>query len=79
MMTVNLWRRFGDLIKPAPQEVVTITALHDDGTVTATTMGGGVLRLRNAVSGLAVNDRAFAQAGEVKAKAPILPFYELEV
>jgi hypothetical protein len=77
-MAINLWRRFESLIKPAAEEVVTITAIHADGTVTATTMTGGTVRLRCAVE-VVVGDKAFAAAGEVKGKAPDLTYYELEV
>lgn len=77
-MAINLWRRFEQLIKPAAEEVVTITAIHADGTVTATTMTGGAMRLRCAIT-VAVDDKAFAADGEVRAVAPSLTYYELEV
>lgn len=77
-MAINIWRRFENLIKPAAEEVVIITAIHADGTVTATTMTGGTVRLRCAVE-IEVGNKAFAAAGEVRAKAPALTYYELEV
>lgn len=77
-MAINLWKRFENLIKPAAEEVVTITAIHADGTVTATTMTGGTVRLRCAIE-IEVADKAFSAAGEVRAKAPALTYYELEV
>lgn len=77
-MATNLWRRFGELIKPPSEEVVTITHVHGDGTVSATTVGGGGVRLRCAIE-IAIGDKAFAAAGQVRAKAPSLPYYELEI
>ncbi|MCG2744280.1 MAG: hypothetical protein L6271_10215 [Desulfobacteraceae bacterium] len=77
-MAINLWRRFESLIKPAAEEVVTITAIHADGTVTATTMTNGVVRLRCAIE-LVVGDKAFAADGAIIGKAPSLTYYELEV
>ena len=77
-MAINLWRRFESLIKPAAEEVVTIQAVHADGTVTATTLTDGVMRLRCSIE-VAVGDKAFAAAGEIRAKAPSLPYYELEI
>lgn len=77
-MATNLWRRFGDLIKPPPEEVATVTQLNGDGTVTANTLGGGAVRLRCAID-MAVGDRVFFAAGEVRAKAPSLPYHELEI
>ena len=77
-MATNLWRRFGDLIKPPQEEVVTITLINGDGTVNASTLGGGVVRLRCSIE-IATGDKAFATAGEVRAKAPSLPYHELEI
>ena len=77
-MATNLWRRFGELIKPPSEEIVTISQMHGDGTVGATTVSGGRVRLRSAIE-LAIGDKAFAAAGEVRAKAPSLPYHELEV
>ncbi|PIE72300.1 MAG: hypothetical protein CSA20_08530 [Deltaproteobacteria bacterium] len=77
-MALNIWRRFEELIAPAAEEVVTITAVHSDGTVTATSMTGNTIRLRSAVD-ISAGDKAFAAAGEVKARAPALIYYEIEV
>jgi len=77
-MAINLWKRFEELIKPAAEEVVTITAIHADGTVSATTMTGGTVRLRCAIE-VQVADKAFAAGGEVRAVAPSLTYYELEI
>ncbi len=77
-MAINLWKRFEELIKPAAEEVVTITAVNADGTVTGTTLTGGVVRLRCAID-VSVDEKVFAAANEVKAKAPNLAYYELEV
>ncbi len=77
-MAINIWRRFEELIKPAAEEVVTITAVNGDGTVTATTLTNGVLRLRCSID-VSPGDKAFAAAGEIRAKAPSLAYYELEV
>lgn len=77
-MATNLWRRFGELIKPPAEEVVTISIINGDGTVTATTLGGGSVRLRCAIN-IAPGDKAFAAASEVRAKAPSLPYHELEI
>lgn len=75
---LNIWRRFGDLLRPAHQEVVTIVQIVGNGTVRASTAGGGQVVLRCNID-LAVNDRVFAAAGEVKSKAPDLPYHEIEV
>ena len=77
-MAINLWRRFESLIKPAAEEVVTVTTVHADGTVTATTLTGGVMRLRCPID-IAQGEKAFAAEGEIRAKAPSLPYYELEI
>ena len=77
-MAINVWRRFGDLIKPPAEEVVTVTTVHDDGTVTATTVGGGAVGLRCAIE-VTAGDKAFASAGEVRGKAPSLPYFEVEI
>lgn len=77
-MATNLWRRFGELIEPPAEEVVTISQMHGDGTVTATTVGGGAVRLRCSLE-IEAGDKAFAAAGEVRAKAPSLPYHELEI
>lgn len=77
-MATNLWRRFGELIKPPPEEVATVTQLNGDGTINATTLGGGSVRLRSNID-LAIGERVFFTAGEVRAKAPSLPYHELEV
>ena len=77
-MAINVWRRFGDLIKPPTEEVVTVTTVHGDGTVTATTVGGGAVRLRCAIE-VTVGDKAFAAAGEVRGVAPVLSYFEIEV
>ncbi len=77
-MATNLWRRFGDLIKPPGEEVATVTQLNGDGTVSANTLGGGAVRLRSSLE-LEIGDRVFFAAGEVRAKAPSLPYHELEV
>ncbi len=78
IVAINIWRRFEELIKPAAQEVAEITAIHTDGTVSATSMTGGAMRLRCAIS-VAVGDKVFVAAGEVKGKAPSLPYYEIDV
>ncbi len=77
-MAINVWRRFGDLIKPPTEEVVTVTTVHGDGTVTATTVGGGAVWLRCAIE-VTAGDRAFAAAGEVRGVAPDLPYFEIEI
>ena len=77
-MGINVWRRFGDLIRPPSEQVVTITTVHGDGTVTATTVGGGAVRLRCAIE-VTVGDKAFAAAGEVRGQAPSLPYFEIEI
>lgn len=77
-MATNLWRRFGDLIKPPPQEVVTITLIYGDGTVQASTVAGGEIRLRCAIE-VEVGDKALTAAGAVLGKVPDLPYYELEI
>ena len=77
-MATNLWRRFGDLIKPPPEEVATVTQLNGDGTISANTLGGGAVRLRSSIE-LEIGERVFFAAGEVRAKAPSLPYHELEV
>ena len=77
-MGINVWRRFGDLIKPPAEEVVTIATVHGDGTVTATTVGGGAVRLRCAIE-VTAGDKAFASAGEVRGVAPDLPYFEIEI
>jgi hypothetical protein len=77
-MAINLWKRFEELIKPAAEEVVTITAIHADGTVSATTMTGGAVRLRCAIE-VQVANKAFAAGGEIKAIAPNLTYFELDV
>lgn len=77
-MGINVWRRFGDLIKPPAEQVVTITTVHGDGTVTATTVGGGAVRLRSSVE-LIAGDKAFAREGEVRGKAPSLSYFEIEI
>ena len=77
-MATNLWRRFGELIKPPSEEVATVTLLNGDGTISANTLGGGSVRLRCAIEVVA-GDRVFFAAGEVRAKAPSLPYHELEI
>jgi hypothetical protein len=42
-------------------------------------MGGGVVRLRTGGIDVAVDDKAFAAGGELRDKAPNLPYYEIEV
>jgi hypothetical protein len=77
-VAINVWRRFGDLLKPPSEEVVTITLVNGDGTVTATTLTGQSVRLRCALD-LTAGDKAFAAAGEVRGAAPSLTYHELEV
>ena len=75
---LNIWRRFGDLVKPAHQEIVTVVQVLGNSTVRATTVGGGQVTLRCNIE-VAVNDRVFAAAGEVKGKAPNLEYHEIEI
>jgi hypothetical protein len=77
-VAINIWRRFEKLIKPAAEEVVTITAVNTDGTVTAETMAGAVMRIRCGID-VEVGDQVFVAAGEVKSIAPALTYYELDV
>ena len=77
-MALNIWRRFGDLIKPPQQEVVTVTQIAGAGVVVASTVGGGTVRLRCGIE-VAIGDKVFAAGGEVKSKAASLPYYELEI
>ncbi len=77
-MAINIWRRFEELIKPAAQEVVEVTAVHADGTVSVKTMTNGAMRLRCAIA-VTVGNKVFAAGGEVRGKAPSLPYYEIEV
>jgi hypothetical protein len=78
-MALNIWRRFGDLIKPAPEEVATVTLVYGDGTVAARALGGGLMRVRCAVEGVAMGDQVFVAGGEVRGKAPALRAVELEI
>ncbi len=77
-MAINVWRRFEEMIKPAAEEVAEVTAVHADNTVSATSLTGGAMRLRCAIS-ISVGDKVFAAGGEVRGKAPALPYYEIEV
>ena len=54
------------------------TAVGTDGTVTASTVGGGSVRLRCSLE-LVVGDKAVASGGEVRGKAPDLPYFEIEI
>ncbi len=77
-MAINIWRRFEELIKPASEEVVEVTAVHADSTISVKTMTNGAMRLRCAIA-VSVGDKVFAAAGEVRGKAPGLTYYEIEV
>lgn len=78
-MAGNLWRRFEALIKPAAEEVVTVTAKHSDGTITGKTLTEEFVRVR-CVFDVEVNDKVFvAGGGEAKAKAPNLTYYEVGI
>lgn len=76
-MGTNIWKRFEALIKPEAMAIVTILALHADGTCTAEAMGGGTIRLRG--TSVPVGEKAFAAGGEIRGPAPNLTYYELEV
>lgn len=75
---LNIWRRFGDLIKPPAEEVATVTLLYGDGTIAVRTLGGGVMRVRCAVD-VNMGDQVFVAAGEVRGKAPQLRAVEIEI
>ena len=78
-MAINLWKRFEELIKPAAEEVVIVTAVNAGGTITGNTLTGGVTRARCSIADVAVGDRVFVGAGRVSGKAPSLPYYEEEI
>ncbi|PID76820.1 MAG: hypothetical protein CSB24_04640 [Deltaproteobacteria bacterium] len=77
-MAINIWRRFEKLVKPAAEEVATVTAVHADGTITAESLTGGTLRLRCAID-VAVGGKVFTAGGAVLAKAPNLVYHEIAV
>lgn len=77
-MGSNLWRRFAELVQAPAEEVATVVAVGSNSTITATTLTGGVVRLRCAID-VSVGDKVFAGGGDVRAKAPDLDYYELEV
>lgn len=77
-MALNIWRRFGDLIRPPHQEIVTVTRIVGAGVIEASTVGGGTVRLRCGIE-VAPGDKVFAAGSEAKSKAASLPYYELEI
>lgn len=77
-MAINVWRRFEEMIKPAAEEVVVVKQVHSNGTVTAETLTGGTVRLRCAIE-VMPKEKVFTAAGMVKAKAPALEYFELEI
>lgn len=76
---LNIWRRFGDLIKPPAEEAATVELLYGDGTIAVRCLAGGLMRVRCALEGVAVGDRVFVAGGEVKGKAPQLRAVEIEI
>jgi hypothetical protein len=77
-MAVNIWKRFEKLIEPAAEEVVKVTSVNSDGTVTGQTFSGGNIRVRCSID-VEVGDQVFVAAKSVTAKAPSLDYYEIEV
>lgn len=77
-MAINIWRRFEEMIKSPAEEVVVITAVNSDGTVTGETLAGGVVRVRCGID-VTAGDQVFVAAGVVNSIAPELDYYELEV
>lgn len=78
MRPTNFWKRFRDLIADPIEEIATVQVIYD-GWCTAKTLDGGTLRLRCAISGIAVGDKVFTASGEVRARAPNLSAFEIEV
>lgn len=76
-MARNLYRQFLDLIPHDPLLVGEVTSHNSDGTSTLQLPGGGTLRARG--QGVAVELKAFVQAGEVKGEAPDLTDVTVEV
>ncbi len=77
-MESNIWRRFGELIKPAAEEIVTVKGAAAEGVISAETLSGGTVRLRCAID-VQIGDKVIAAGGAVLAKAPDLPYFELMV
>lgn len=78
-MATNIWRRFGNLIKPPAEEVVEVTAVNGNGTITGRTLTGGITRAKCALTDVALGERVFVAGGQVSGKAPNLPYYEVEI
>jgi len=77
-MATNIWRRFEKLIEPAAEEVITITAVNSDETVTGSTFGNGTVRVRCSID-VEVGDQVFIADNRVTTKAPSLTYYEISV
>lgn len=75
---LNIWKRFSTLIRPAPQEIMTVKQIVGNGTVVAETVSGGMVRLKCGIN-VNIDDKVLTQTGEVKSKTENLPYYEVEV
>lgn len=77
MATTNIWQQFKALIPEGVRVVATVTANNGNGTSQATLRDGSVITVKGESVG--VGEKVFIQRGEIKAVAPSLAQYEVEV
>lgn len=59
-----------------PRQIMLVSAVNADGTVTASSASGHTIR---AIGTVTVGDHVYVQDGRVLGTAPDLPFVEIEV
>ena len=73
----NLWASLKRVDTEAPLLVATVIALNADGTSTVQFPDGSQTRVQG--QGVAVNDKAFIQAGRIEGEAPNLAVVNVQV
>jgi hypothetical protein len=74
--TPNVWARFAKLLPQDPLLVGTVSAVHGDGTVSVTLVGGGTRRVRGTAT---VGQSVYIRSGRIDGQAPSLPSVEIEI
>lgn len=74
--TPNVWAQFARLLPQDPLLVGTVAAVHGDGTVSVTLVGGGTRRVRGTAT---AGQSVYIRSGRIDGPAPGLPSYDIEI
>lgn len=77
MTSTNAFNRFQSLVGRTTTDVVMISAVNNDGTSTANTLGGDTVIVKG--DSVAVNGKAFVRNGEIIRSAPNLTVTQVSI